>query len=587
MRSPVTACLVVCLVLVPHRLAADRPGAADVWENVKRAYRELDLYQDQGRLEKRAAAETPQQITEYSIQTELYPSGNFRLTLHQGGSGVDQGTSSIIWSEGSQVYHYNSRLQQYKPVDSLIAEISQTLGYGTAQALMVPLLIAGKGEPLWIPTVLSYGDEVECGDQRCHRVELSSPNGLESLVIWAGTEDFLIRKLEAAVQSPSAAIELALAGGEVAWNPRSLATTFTVALDLLTAPAGDAPQSGFTPPPRARMVARFDPAERREPPTGNQGVVFTDEISVDLTTLVVRVVDHKGAPILGLTPQDFSIKARRQELPIASVDWVSSSFDSSFGGRSGGDEGFRLNSLEAAKLVVFWLQADFNAVRIKGHLRMIPFAARLLDSLHPNDFAAVVSYDSQLRLWQDFTRDHQPLREALERAVRFGGQAWNRRSSHLSLSIARHLDFEAARRVASPEEALRETAKALTAIPGEKIIIYLGWGLGELSSFGFSMTGEYSATLEALDAARATVFVLDVTDAGYHTLEAGLQTIAQHTGGTYAKTSLFAGQVTDRLARVISGYYLLTVDSSGVESGTGELKVSLLDKKGTVLVKRR
>jgi VWFA-related protein len=584
MRIPAFITLLAPLLFAPDLALAEAQSAAEIWDQVGSGARSA--------------------LVDYSFRTELNPSGGFQLTLRRVSDQADASASidrvdpietSVIWSDGSEAFHFNSRLQQYKPVDSLTSEISQTLGHGTAQALMVPLLIAGKGQPVWNPTALSYSTEVACGDQRCHLLGLSSPNGMESLLMWVGTEDFLIRKLEASVQSPDAAIELALSDGNVAWDPQALATTFKVTHDVRLKPASTDPSTGFTLPPAAQRVVRFEPRNGEEPPTEVQDLVFSDEVSVALTTVVVRVVDNKGAPVLGLTPEDFDIKLGKQELPVMSVDWISSSFDTKLGSLPVVDEEYREETSLSAKQVIFWIQADFNAVRIKGHLRMIPFAARLLDSLHPNDFAAVLSYDSQLRLWQDFTREHEPLKEALERAIRFGGQAWNRKSSHISLSIARNLDFTAARKVASPEEALEETAKALIPLPGEKVIVYLGWGLGELSSFGFSMTGEYADTLAALDAARATVFVLDVTDAGYHTLEAGLQTVAQHTGGTYAKTSLFASQATNRLAGVLSGYYLLTVDSTKIANGASpvvsnpanEFSVELLNHKGTVLAKTR
>jgi hypothetical protein len=71
------------------------------------------------------------------------------------------------------------------------------------------------------------------------------------------------------------------------------------------------------------------------------------------------------------------------------------------------------------------------------------------------------------------------------------------------------------------------------------------------------MPPAYFDALRALEAARASVFVLDVSDADYHTLEVGLERVAADTGGTYAKTHLFPDGAAQRLAATIAGYYVL------------------------------
>ena len=47
-------------------------------------------------------------------------------------------------------------------------------------------------------------------------------------------------------------------------------------------------------------------------------------------------------------------------------------------------------------------------------------------------------------------------------------------------------------------------------------------------------------TLEALQVGRVTVFTLDTTDADAHTLDAGLISVAEHTGGFFRRTHLFS-----------------------------------------------
>ena len=44
---------------------------------------------------------------------------------------------------------------------------------------------------------------------------------------------------------------------------------------------------------------------------------FGDEISVHLVTVVVRVVDGAGDPLLGLTPGDFRVQVGKRDVPVA------------------------------------------------------------------------------------------------------------------------------------------------------------------------------------------------------------------------------------------------------------------------------
>ena len=73
------------------------------------------------------------------------------------------------------------------------------------------------------------------------------------------------------------------------------------------------------------------------------------------------------------------------------------------------------------------------------------------------------------------------------------------------------------------------------------------------------MTGEYSAAIGALAAARTSVFSLDITTADWHTLEIGLRRVSEDTGGIYLKTHLFPETAMDKLVWVISSYYELSI----------------------------
>jgi len=349
---------------------------------------------------------------------------------------------------------------------------------------------------------------------------------------------------------------------------------------------------------------------------------FGDEIAVRLVTVVVRVVDGAGDPVLGLTPADLRVRVGRREVPVTAVDFVAAGGAAGAepaaapGTASSGSAEPRAPAVGAAasteapsadppgKLVVIFVQADNNSPsRVRGHLRTLPFTRELLDSLQPVDRVAVVSFDSHLKLWRDFTRNRETVPAAIYQAIHFGGRppaALSARGSEPEPapapesesepdaggpSLARHFDFDAALHAASPERALAVTAAALSALPGEKEVVFLAWGLGDFGPMGTRMTPAFAPAVRALAAARATVFVLDVTEADSHSLEVGLQGIAEATGGTYDKTNLFPSLAIRQLARTMSGYYVLSLDAAALPESGGSVEVELRARRGTVLLR--
>jgi hypothetical protein len=358
----------------------------------------------------------------------------------------------------------------------------------------------------------------------------------------------------------------------------------------------------------ASSVAVSPAAPAAEAPAAAGSPRFGDEISVRLSTVVVRVVDGTGDPVLGLVPGDFRVRVGRRDVPVAAVDWFATAaatpvatpsdihevevIAETMGGRTGTLAAAPAHPVPpaaaAGKLVVMFVQADGNAPsRTRGHLRTLPFTRELLDALQPEDQVAVISFDSHLKLWQDFTRRHAAIPDTIYQAIHYGGDPPEPAAAGDAgaVSLAAHFDAAAARRAASPERALALTAEALSALPGEKVVVFLAWGLGSFSSWGTQMTPAFAPAVRALTAARASVFVLDVTDADSHSLEAGLRGIADATGGTYDKTNLFPALAVRQLARTISGYYVLTLDAAALPAAGGEVEVALRGRRGTVLLR--
>ena len=87
----------------------------------------------------------------------------------------------------------------------------------------------------------------------------------------------------------------------------------------------------------------------------------------------------------------------------------------------------------------------------------------------------------------------------------------------------------------------------------------------------------------ALVASRTSVFSLDVTDADYHSLEAGLQLVSEQTGGFYARTHIFPDLAMRRLSGALAGYYVLFVEKPESRRTIHDIEVDLTRRKGHVL----
>lgn len=235
------------------------------------------------------------------------------------------------------------------------------------------------------------------------------------------------------------------------------------------------------------------------------------------------------------------------------------------------------------RLLVFLFQKDFQGSRMSGLLRMKTWAAALTDALSSGDRAAVLTFDSHLRLHADFTNDRARLRDAITRSV---VHEWPKPIPPGPFpSLAAHLDAQAALDAASPETALLVLGRALTRLPGAKSILLFGWGLGRLTGGAVEMESDYGPAQRALAKARTTVFALDIVDADYHTLEVGLKQVAQDTGGFYAKTHDSPAVAMARLSEALAGYYVLTFDKPPGRRGSHQVNVSLVGRKGTVLAR--
>jgi VWFA-related protein len=318
---------------------------------------------------------------------------------------------------------------------------------------------------------------------------------------------------------------------------------------------------------------------------GAQDVRFRDRIDVESVVVDARVVDEAGRPIAGLAPTDFRLKVDGHQVAVQSVSWVAEDAPpdpavTSLAVQAG------LPAPPRGRLIVFFFQKDLEPSRVIGFLQMLRRAREMLDDLTADDRVAVVSFDSHLRLWADFTGDRDRLRHVLDRSILF--ERVPVLGAGPEPSLAGRFDSEKGRRASTPETALLVLGEALKELPGSKSLVLFGWGMGQWSpGVGVFLDADYGPARHVLVEGRVTVFALDVTNADFHTLEVGLEQVAEDTGGFYAKTHLFPGQALDRLQHALAGHYVLTFSRPDLPRGEHAIDIGLVGRKGRVMARPR
>jgi VWFA-related protein len=311
-----------------------------------------------------------------------------------------------------------------------------------------------------------------------------------------------------------------------------------------------------------------------------------DRVEVSRVVIDARIVDGSGRPVLGLKPENFRVEVDGEPIRLDSVDWIG-------GGRKEPAAAPETPTVllpdedgedpPPGRLTVILFQRDLERSRITGFMKTRKLLTAFVDDLGPDDYAAVLSFDSRLRPHIDLTSDRARLRHVLLNKVLVQWPPPVEPGPPPSL-LAR-IDPRAAADAATPEKALLLIARALEPLPGAKSIVWVGWGMGSLGGGFFSMGPEYQEAARALSRSRTSVFALDVTEADYHTLELGLQQVAEDTGGFYERAYTTPIAAVNRIAHAISGYYVLSFDKPPGRSGTHKVSVSLVGRKGTVLAR--
>lgn len=314
---------------------------------------------------------------------------------------------------------------------------------------------------------------------------------------------------------------------------------------------------------------------------------FGEEVRVGEVLVDVLVTDADDNVVIGLGADDFEVESDGVALAVTAASFYS---NRAFLGPLDGEVPPELAGSAAApageRLFVLLVQRpalDADAGAVARLQQRLPEVGRLtfgwlVEDLLPGDRVAVLAWDGELVLLQDFSRDRRAAGEALERACsgRVEAGRWPSRyaseeaPSPLAAAVGSGLSASPG---ASLLEVLPALADSLGGLPGRKNLILLGDELPRPG--GPDDEGTFARAEEALNEANVAVYALGLTGRGR---QAGADHLAAVTGG---ESFYRADSVLDplrRVARQTSGYYLLGVAlPAGGPSGYRSLTVRARD----------
>jgi VWFA-related protein len=305
---------------------------------------------------------------------------------------------------------------------------------------------------------------------------------------------------------------------------------------------------------------------QEQPPQGQ----FGEKIDVNEVLLDVLVTDAKGNVIVGLKPEDFTVKENGKPVELTGLTFYS---DRRLVG--GAKEGVKVDEVpEDRFFILFFDDQKDEAVDAPVLLsRQVEAGQRARDWVLKNrqraDWVAVVSYDKKLKVQQDFTRDGRALADAVGAAVK-GKDAEGNWPSRIKEgegpSLYAHLPQGNALRDETETiyDALQVLARAAGHVRGRKNLVLFTTGFGDVNSFGQYIPDQryYPDMVQALNDNNVAVYSLDlVPSATIHPLSDAMTKLSNDTGGLYYTNFTTFLTPLKQIGEENSGYYLLSYRS--------------------------
>jgi VWFA-related protein len=329
---------------------------------------------------------------------------------------------------------------------------------------------------------------------------------------------------------------------------------------------------------------------------------FKGEVTVNEVLLDVLVTDAKGNVILGLGKDDFVVTEKGRAVDLTGVTFYSNRrlIESS---PALARQGVSVEQVPEDRyfILLFEDQKDTAAEAPRLLSQQLEAGKRARDwiqrELLPNDWVAVASYDTRLKVQQDFTRDRRALVAAVGDAMKgkdLEGNYPSRIDASKGPSLLAGLPKgrELRDRTANIHEALQAIAEATGGVRGRKNLLLFTFGLpGRVDPFGQYVPDKryFEPTVQSLNANNVAAYAFDLTPPGVeHTLSSSLNKLAADTGGRYFFNVTNFSTPLHQVAQENNGYYLLSYSSEqpAGKSGFQEVEVKTTNPEFRVKARR-
>jgi VWFA-related protein len=334
---------------------------------------------------------------------------------------------------------------------------------------------------------------------------------------------------------------------------------------------------------------------------------FAEELAVTEVVLDVLVTDAGGNVVVGLGKDDFIVEDQGQVVGLSGASFYSNRrFMSS--AQAADQANIDQNIIPTDRYFVIFFHDD-RAANPGLLTRATMDAARYFskwvrEELLPNDHVAVVSFDSQLKVWQDFTQNKSDVEGAIAQVLKGGkdpGTQWASRipdesgsGPSLRANLPQGKDLrKASRRI---YDALRLVAEATESVVGRKNLVLLSWGFGDVStSYGayYPDPRYYPNMIQTLNDQNVAVYSIDListtrqgslNDRG---INQSLSLLSDDTGGRYYfHFDTFATPLS-KVNQENNGYYMLSFSAQYPAGDEGYREVQVRTVNPTFKVRAR
>lgn len=331
-----------------------------------------------------------------------------------------------------------------------------------------------------------------------------------------------------------------------------------------------------------------EPGAQRPPDRVPQPPVFNENLVVREVLLDVLVTDRSGNVVPDLGINDFVVYEDGLPAKLESVTFYGGPTALSASGPERTDRYF---------IFLFHHAKDLSTFQRSAQNRMARDARKwLLNERLPNDQVAVLSFDFDLWLHQDFTRDEDKILEAVDDAARGKKTATSRGdrgarirrrsraieppdSPSLFDNLPSFRDFRSQTRTF--QDSLELVAKAAEGIVGRKNMLLFSPGFGQAGGVSdlHANSKIYQRLEQALNTSNVAVYCFDIQgiqsgdprNASYGTMSQ----LSFDTGGRYFERDTNFLKPLQVVGHENLGYYLISYRSTHEKGASGYRKIEV------------